>query len=325
MKLIGYSRRKAKHRSWGMAADGARQRLQSQGEMQRLATALKTDLAAIHHGRFSGLEVKAVVVLMLIIDMRTGINITPLLEMGRDCLHPHPFMPNLMLIRTFKRRGKGAQSTSIRQTQVHEITNTIQMDGVAVLKMALALTDDLALKAPETIKDRVWLYRSAQRGPKNGQPLCLNAGDVSESTRDIVKRHGLLADDGAPLRVSFGCLRKTMENRLWRLSDGDLLTVDSVMGHAPQVADNHYLRLDERTKAEGAKFIGDALPARLRGADLLPTPVGSCKDSLHGTLAPYKCRFSHPPPPAVQNVKFGPLISGKLGHPSGRPALTGRS
>ena len=39
----------------------------------------------------------------------------------------------------------------------------------------------------------------------------------------------------------------------------------------------------------------------------------------------YKCRFSHPPPPAVQNVKFGPLTSGKLGHPSGRPALTGRS
>ena len=243
-------------------------------------------LPAIHHGRFGGLEAKAVVVLMLIIGMRTGINITPLLEMGRDCLQPHPFMPNLMLIRTFKRRGKGAQSTSIRQTQVHEITNTIQMDGVAVLKMALALTDDLARKAPETIKDRVWLYRSAQRGPKNGQTLCIKTGNVSESIRDIVKRHGLLADDGAPLRVSFGHLRKTMENRLWRLSDGELLTVASVMGHAPQVADNHYLRLDGRTKAEGAKFIGDALPARLRGADLLPTPVGSCKDSLHGTLAP---------------------------------------
>ena len=258
----------------------------SQGEMQRLATALKTDIAAIHHGRFSGLEAKDVVVLMLIIAMRTGINTTPLLEMGRDCLQPHPFMPNLMLIRTFKRRGKGAQSTSIRQTQVHEITNTIQMDGVAVLKMALALTDDLARKAPETIKDRVWLYRSAQRGPKNGQTLCIKTGNVSESIRDIVKRHGLLADDGAPLRVSFGRLRKTMENRLWRLSDGDLLTVASVMGHAPQVADNHYLRLDGRTKAEGAKFIGDALPARLRGADLLPTPVGSCKDSLHGALAP---------------------------------------
>jgi len=32
--------------------------------------------------------------------------------------------------------------------------------------------------------------------------------------------------------------------------------------------------------------------------------------------------FFHPPSPAVQNVKSGPLISGKPGHPSGRPALT---
>jgi hypothetical protein len=95
-----------------------------------------------------------------------------------------------------------------------------------------------------------------------------------------------MADDGSPLRVTLGRLRKTMENRLWKLSDGDLLAVSAVMGHSPQVADNHYLRLDERTKAEGAKFIGEALPAKLRGKDLVATPTGSCKDSLQGALAP---------------------------------------
>jgi hypothetical protein len=52
------------------------------------------------------------------------------------------------------------------------------------------------------------------------------------------------------------------------------------------VADNHYLRLDEQTKVEGAKFIGLALPAKLRGAHLVPTPTGSCNDSLHGARAP---------------------------------------
>lgn len=94
--------------------------------------------------------------------------------------------------------------------------------------------------------------------------LCLNVGSVSELTRAIVQRHGLVADDDSPLRVTPGRLRKTMENRLWQLSDGDLLAVSVVMGHSPQVADNHYLRLDEHTKAEGAKFIGEALPAKLR-------------------------------------------------------------
>lgn len=258
----------------------------SQTEMQRLATALKADLIAIHHKRFPGLESEAIVVLLLLIGMRSGINATPLLEMKRGCLEPHPFMPNLMLVRTFKRRGKGAQSTSLRQTDVHDLASPIPMDGVAVLKMALEMTRDLAPNAPDAIKDQVWLYRSAQRGPGRGQTLCLTTGSVSELTRAIVQRHTLLADDGTPLRVTLGRLRKTMENRLWKLSNGDLLAVSSVMGHSPQVADNHYLRLDERTKAEGAKFIGVALPAKLRGEDLVPTPTGSCKDSLHGALAP---------------------------------------
>lgn len=258
----------------------------NQTEMQRLATALKADLIAIHHGRFAGLESEAIFVLMLIIGMRSGINVTPLLEMKRDCLVPHPFMPNLMLVRTFKRRGKGAQSTSLRQTHIHDLAAAIPMDGVAVLKKALELTQVLVPNAPEAIKDRVWLYRSAQRGQSGGQTLCLNMSRVYDVTKAIVQRHGLLADDGALLRVTFGRLRKTMENRLWKLSDGDLLAVSAVMGHSPQVADNHYLRLDERTKAEGAKFIGDALPARLRGEDLVPTPTGSCKDSLQGALAP---------------------------------------
>lgn len=258
----------------------------SQTEMQRLATALKADLVAIHHGRFAGLESEAIVALMLIVGMRSGINTTPLLEMKRDCLEPHPFMPNLMLVRTFKRRGKGAQSTSLRQTHIHDLAATVPMDGVAVLKKALDLTDVLVPDAPEAIKDRVWLYRSSQRGKDRGKTLCLKMGSVSELTKAIVQRHGLMADDDSSLRVTLGRLRKTMENRLWKLSDGDLLAVSAVMGHSPQVADNHYLRLDERTKAEGAKFIGEALPAKLRGQDLVPTPTGSCKDSLQGALAP---------------------------------------
>lgn len=258
----------------------------SQSEMERLAAALKLDLIAIHHGGFSGLDSEALVVLMLIVGMRSGINTTPLLEMKRDCLGPHPFMPNLMLVRTFKRRGKGAQLTSLRQTHIHDLAASIPMDGVAVLKMVLGMTQNLVAKAPDGIKDRVWLYRSSQRGDLKGQTLCLNMGRVHENTKAIVHRHGLFADDGSVLRVTLGRLRKTMENRLWKLSDGDLLAVSAVMGHSPQVADNHYLHLDERTKAEGAKFIGEALPGKLRGHDLVPTPTGSCKDSLQGALAP---------------------------------------
>lgn len=77
-----------------------------------------------------------------------------------------------------------------------------------------------------------------------------------------------------------------MESRLWKLSGGDILEVSSVMGHSTAVADNHYLRINDEIKTEGAIFIGEAFPEKLRGIDITPTPPGGCKDSLYGNFAP---------------------------------------
>jgi integrase len=257
----------------------------SAAEMSRLSSATKLDLIAIHQDRFDGPDSEAMAVLILIIAMRTGINATPLMELGRDCLTPHPFMPSLMLLHSIKRRGQGAQSQSIRQTALHDKLSTIRMDGVAVLRKALELSESLVDLAQEEFKNRIWLYRHGQPG-RSQNVSCLNGSMTAASFRNFVKRHRLIGDDGAPMRVTLGSLRKTMENRLWKLSDGDLITVAAIMGHSPQVADNHYLKLDEETKAEGARFIGTVFTEALRGENLAPTPSGNCQDSLHGSLAP---------------------------------------
>lgn len=99
------------------------------GEMQRLIGALKSDLIAIHKGTFLGNGAEAMAVLLLITAARSGINTTPLLEMKRDALQPHPFIPNLRLITTVKRRGKGAQSKTIRQTNLLDEYSAIPWMG----------------------------------------------------------------------------------------------------------------------------------------------------------------------------------------------------
>jgi integrase len=259
----------------------------SQTEMQRLASALKADLVAICRKRFDGPESEAMTAMALILAMRTGLNPTPLIEMSRDCLRPHPFMPNLMLIETFKRRGQGAQLTAVRQTQMDETPTLLPMDAVAVLRKAIEISGPLVAKAAVDFADRVWLYRSAAKTDlqkENVKHLTNKA--FSFSIGELVKRHALLADDGSPLRVNLEGLRKTKANQLWRLSDGDLAAVSAAMGHTPRVADNHYLSLDEATKAESATFIGEALVEKLRSPGLVPTPTGHCKDSLHGARAP---------------------------------------
>jgi hypothetical protein len=137
------------------------------GEMQRLIGALKSDLIAIHKGTFLGNGAEAMTVMLLITAARSGINTTPLLEMKRDALKPHPFIPNLRLITTVKRRGKGAQSKTIRQTNLLDEYSAIPLDGVAVLNKALEISKPLVALAPDEISSCVWLYRSGQPGRSN--------------------------------------------------------------------------------------------------------------------------------------------------------------
>lgn len=254
-------------------------------EMQRLLGALKSDLIAIHKGKFVGNGAEEMAVMLLITAARAGINTTPLLEMTRDALKPHPFVPNLRLITTIKRRGKGAQNKTIRQTNLLDEYSAIPLDGVAVLNKALEMSNPLVALASEEISSYVWLYRSGHRGGAN-KIVALTSGTLSRSTKNICERHALQDDLGNRLHVSLSRLRKTMESRLWKLSGGDILEVSSVMGHTPQVADNHYLNINDEIKTEGAAFVGEAFPDKLRGINITPTPPGGCQDSLYGSRAP---------------------------------------
>lgn len=92
-------------------------------------------------------------------------------------------------------------------------------------------------------------------------------------------------------------MRKTLEQRLWELSGGDLIATAALMGHDPKVADKHYLACTQKIR-ENAAFVGEALSAIYeRGScnegtpavvQTLPgkSPVGRCKDPYNGDKAP---------------------------------------
>ena len=272
----------------------------SDNERARLADAIRTDVIAQHHGSFAGSNAQALAVHALALALRTGLNTTPLLELRRDCLQPHPFMPRMRLLQTFKRRGNATQLKSLRYSRVDAVSSSVPMDGVALLESVLQRTAALAASAPASLKDRVWLYR-AEAMAHRGKLTWMSESALNYNILGFVHRHDLRGDDGGLLQLNTSRLRKTMENRLWRLSNGDLFTVAAIMGHAPRVADQSYLAVTPEMRAQAA-IVGEALPAMYRGGDAagdlrgdttdetraLPnaTPVGRCKDSLDGDKAP---------------------------------------
>ncbi|WP_350357418.1 hypothetical protein [Paraburkholderia fungorum] len=130
----------------------------STGERTRLVMALRDDIIAIHKQQFDGLASAALVVYLLALAVRTGANTTPLLEMKRDCLKPHPFMPNMMLLETFKRRGNATQLKSLRFSKEEDHQLPVAMDGVALVRKVLAMTQPLADSAPDDLKDFACLF-----------------------------------------------------------------------------------------------------------------------------------------------------------------------
>ena len=268
----------------------------SSTERASLGNALRKDLIAIHIGEFTGTESEALTVFVLALAMRTGMNPAPLLEMGRDCLAPHPFMPNMMVLKSLKRRGNATHLKSLRYSRQEDDMVSTPMDGVGLLNKVLERSQNLAGKAPKHLSNRVWLYASEDRR-NPGTIRCMTNPAVLANIQKIAERHGLRNDSGEPLRLNLSRLRKTMENRLWLLSNGDLFTVAMLMGHTPQVADLHYLACTDEIR-RNATFVGEALPDIYRnGGDgetgiavpihkLENTPVGSCKDSLNGDKAP---------------------------------------
>ncbi len=236
----------------------------------------------------------------LALALRTGLNTTPLLELRRDCLKPHPFMPRMRLLETFKRRGNATQVKSLRYTRTELTPTSIPMDGVALLEHLLKRNEPLAAVAPPELRDAVWLYQP-QAMAHRGKLTRLTEPALKRNIRGFVQRHSLVGDDGKPLELTMSRLRKTMENRLWQLSHGDLFTVAAIMGHDPKVADQSYLAVTPEMRAN-ATIVGEALPDVYRTADTEAerkspgnqatredferTPVGRCKDSLNGDRAP---------------------------------------
>lgn len=267
----------------------------STDERIRLAEALRDDIIAIYKGSFDGTAAKAHVVLLLALAFRTGANTTSLLDMTRDCLKPHPFLPNMMLLELVKNRGNATPIKTLRYSREEDVPVAIPMDGVGLLKKVLAQTQTLADAASGNLKEAVWLYGSESRRSK-GKLTRLNNNTLLNGIRALVARHNLKDDGGKPLNVTVSRLRKTMEMRLWHLSGGDIIATALAMGHTPQVADVHYLACTNEMR-EDAAFKGEALPdiykAGSAASKVIPivpidkTPVGRCKDAINGEKAPH--------------------------------------
>lgn len=287
----------------------SRQTALSDAEQERLATAIKTDLVALHHGRLilnqSGLQSLR----LLLVAHRQGANLTPLLEMRRTAPEPG-FLPGTLRVQTVKYRSRKTRTGAGRSTSNSDDLVFSLSEG-AVLQQAISSSQDLVDDAPSRLKDRIWLYRSVGISTR-GDVLCVSKTTLTETIRRLVLRHDLRGDEGGPLKLNLSRLRKSYFDRALRVADGDLLITANLMGNTPRVASLNYPTMNEARRKEAAEFMNvdyvalmrvpstPKKPPTLRLSEArrsvgLPsstteTPVSSCLDTLRGEHAPHDGR-----------------------------------
>ncbi|MCU1775204.1 hypothetical protein [Pseudomonas sp. 13B_3.2_Bac1] len=228
---------------------------------------------------------------LLVVALHTGRNTTPLLEMTRDCLHPHP-KDNTVFLTLWKRRGYNSSKVALRAVSDAEhllgSTPTVKYNVERLIRRVMVITEPFDSEAPGEIKGRVWLHRI--RGGKDvGQVAVLNQHSLLLAMRRLVAEHALTDTDGKPLRINISRLRKTFANRIFELTDGDLATTAAALGNTSQVTDQYYLAPSEITRSNW-QFMGEVLVQELLtrtiGATYRNTPVGRCADPVNGQYAP---------------------------------------
>ncbi len=265
----------------------------SQSERKQVARAIKDAIRPLFS---ADVEVTAdlLAYALLIVALHTGRNTTPLLEMRRDSLKPHPKADTSFLV-LFKRRGHSKHKVPIRDAPIEpneiESVPPLRSSVATIVRRVIELTEPLRSAAPEKLKNRVWLFRArtnGSRGMNRGEISVLTESTLFRAIKLLVSAYDLRDADGKPLQLNVSRLRKTFVNRIYELVEGDVVATANAAGNTPRVVDINYLQPNEEAAGNWV-FLGKALTEELLTGTLgnsERTPVGRCSDPSQGEYAP---------------------------------------
>lgn len=189
---------------------------------------------------------------IVLLSLETGMEMECLFRLKADCLR-NP-AKGYVEIEYYKRRARGSEWKRLR------VRDGSSGTPGGLIRLAIALTE----KARQHLgTDRLWALWTIDG-------LRLPTDEAPQGAQAFVRHHGLVDDEGAPLRLSLSRLRKTHKAEWYRRTKGQL--EHFAVGHSIKVAARHYAEIPalrpvhEQTIADA---LGDALEAALKPTILL--------------------------------------------------------
>lgn len=259
----------------------------SESERRSVLRALKTDMQALIKS-CRPLTSDELVICLLAIAARTGINPTPALELLTDCLQLHPIKADRYVLVSFKRRGNA--------THIHSLRGAAQVETMVSALPDVARIIDLvrernhSLRQESNYQNTLFVYES--RSTRCATEKCrLRPAKLSSGIKTFLDRHQIIDDDDKPLKLNVMRLRKTFENRIFTLSGQDPFLTAKLGGHTIKVSNNHYLEAPVSAEKDW-RLMGEIRTEELLNYGTFDqvsthnTPVARCMDTINGERAP---------------------------------------
>ena len=144
-------------------------------EMRLLIGALASDLRCIRSKEFIGEQSDVLIDYVLLLAVRTGRNPSPIFELTRDALQPHPIKPEThALLTTYKRRGNNisVQSFKLKTNEIEESVS-VTASVATLIGEVREFNEHLIQRAPEKIQNSLWLLESGSNAKKR-KIICIN-------------------------------------------------------------------------------------------------------------------------------------------------------
>lgn len=263
----------------------------SRRERSELLGCLAKDLQSIRAGTSVLAPLEELVVYFLLIAFRSGFNATPLLELSRDAIRPHPLRKDYWLLVGYKLRALRTVKASAKWSELVAQFATVPTDLVTLYREVLAKTAPAVDLVDVQHKHYAFLRPplGSRASARAGQSVPLTNADVSTCIHQrLAARYAITGDDGKPLRINLRRIRATLASRAYELSGGDPFVVAKLLNNSPLTAAIHYLSAPPDAATEFAAAL-HTYENRLRNgtpASAEKTPLGKCSDTKKGRYAP---------------------------------------
>lgn len=264
--------------------------------------------ATIHHGGVGGIAGRlfalpdTIVAYMIAIGAQTYANAEALRLMQRDCLSEHLLLEGRVMVSWHKGRAGREQRRSFMRDKSFSVP--------VLIEQVLAMTERLVPHAPQRDQGALFLTGMIAASRANGVIPCYMA---SKLTRRFVERHGLVGDDGKPLKLTLAALRASGLTLAHERLGHDILKTQALANHANPDTTQRYVDRPRVRKAQ-ALAIG-RLQARfvevVRGNADSPQKSEPVPDLRNATAAGFMCR--DPLAGIAQGQRKGELCTAWLG------------